>query len=265
MSAEHGHGKAGEHEIVVLDLFCGGGGAARGIINAGVYGILGIDNDPTTLLTYTDAINGADDPPIYAGHNTIDAIAALDELIKAVQDNTVWQEFERLNYPDLIWASPPCQAYTWGTRSNRKQAFPTLIPEVRGRLETLRLLTDVDYIIENVPGAPLIDPVRLCGEMFGLNVIRHRHFECSWPATVPPHIRHKPPLTRPRRDGKPGQIQVSQYCCVSGHGGNSDSFKLDDWKEAMDIDWMSREHLIEAIPPIYAEYLVSQWKVHRGF
>jgi hypothetical protein len=35
------------------------------------------------------------------------------------------------------------------------------------------------YIIENVMGAPLENPVMLCGSAFGLNVRRHRIFESN--------------------------------------------------------------------------------------
>ena len=35
------------------------------------------------------------------------------------------------------------------------------------------------YIIENVVGAPLIDPIMLCGSSFNLRVRRHRLFESN--------------------------------------------------------------------------------------
>jgi len=47
------------------------------------------------------------------------------------------------------------------------------------------------YIIENVDGAPLLNPAILCGTMFkGLRVLRHRLFETNFPVLVPPHGRH---------------------------------------------------------------------------
>ena len=47
------------------------------------------------------------------------------------------------------------------------------------------------YVIENVVGAPLIDPILLCGTMFGLRMAsghelrRHRLFETSFPVMTP--------------------------------------------------------------------------------
>lgn len=252
-----------DNEIFVVDLFCGGGGATRGIVNSGVCSIVGVDINADVWPDWSGARISGKQPCVY-GYVTSDAITVLQGMLKDYKDTSRWGTTPGLAFPDLIWASPPCQAYTWGTRANRTSTYPDMIAAVRDLLVEIHEEAGTDYIIENVPGSPLIKPVRLCGEMFGINVLRHRHFECSWPAVVPPHQPHKPPIVRPRRDGKPGNIKVSQYCCVSGHGGNSDSFKLKDWQDAMGIDWMARPQLIEAIPPIYAEYLVTQWRAYRG-
>jgi DNA (cytosine-5)-methyltransferase 1 len=45
-------------------------------------------------------------------------------------------------------------------------------------------------VIENVVGAPLIEPVSLCGRMFGLPLYRHRLFECSFFLLTPSHPAH---------------------------------------------------------------------------
>jgi DNA (cytosine-5)-methyltransferase 1 len=51
--------------------------------------------------------------------------------------------------------------------------------------------TGKPYVIENVEGAPLINPAILCGTMFkGLRVLRHRLFEADFPIVVPPHGKH---------------------------------------------------------------------------
>lgn len=152
---------------------------------------------------------------------------------------------------DLICASPKCQAHTWSAKRWKKH-FDNQIPETRRRLKESGSL----YIIENVVGAPLENPVRLCGLMFGLNVIRHRIFESNLPLFVPDHPRHLPPITRLARDGH--AVRRSQYMTVAGHGGESASYRLEDWREAMGIDWMTKEELTQAIPPAYSELLGRQ-------
>lgn len=84
---------------------------------------------------------------------------------------------------DFIWASPPCQAYT---RQGAKGRHPELIEPVRARL----MAAGAPYVIENVIGAPLIDPVVLCGSMFGLGVRRHRKFEASYEVGLTPPCSH---------------------------------------------------------------------------
>ena len=146
---------------------------------------------------------------------------------------------------DLMWSSPPCQVFTWGTRKDRKDKFPDLVDKTR----QLLLKTGKPFIIENVVGAPLRKDLVLCGEMFGLNVIRHRIFEIhGFTVLQPPHIKHKPPKDKTH----------SAYCCVSGHGGDSYTFRLEDWQKAMDIYHITKkEHLTQAIPPAYSKYIAS--------
>src|SRR5690606_6239024 len=68
-----------------------------------------------------------------------------------------------------IHASPPCQRYSNAQRLRRND-HPDLIGPTRALLESIGL----PWVIENVPGAPLRDPVTLCGAMFGLRTYRHR-------------------------------------------------------------------------------------------
>src|SRR6266704_167170 len=82
---------------------------------------------------------------------------------------------------DFIWASTPCQAYTVANNIHQ-HTHPELIEPVRSMLVASRR----PYAIENVPQAPLINPVTLCGLSFGLNVKRHRKFECSFFLLAPP-------------------------------------------------------------------------------
>lgn len=141
---------------------------------------------------------------------------------------------------DFIWASPPCQAYTLCQRI-QKNAHPDLVEPIRRRL----IATGVPYCIENVPGSPLTNPIELCGGMFGLRTYRHRLFECSFPIEQPPHPAH---VARSAKMGRP--VKAGEFIQVVGNFSN---VKLA--REAMDISWMPRDRLREAIPPAYAEFI----------
>lgn len=102
------------------------------------------------------------------------------------------------------------------------------------------------YVIENVVGAPLLNPIRLCGLMFGLKVIRHRLFETSFQLRVPPH---------PKCSGK---IASGEAYTVAGHGAESKSYRYEDWADAMGIDWMTKRELTQSVPPAYSFYIAQQ-------
>lgn len=198
-----------------LDLFCCCGGAAKGISNLG-HEVIGVD------------ITNNHQYPFEFIHSDV---FNLDiDFIKGF---------------DLVWASPPCQVFTWGTRKDRKDKFPDLVDKTR----QLLLGVGKPFILENVVGAPLRKDLVLCGEMFGLNVIRHRIFEIhGFTVLQPPHIKHRSPKNK----------NHSSYCCVSGHGGDSVSFRLEDWQEAMGIYHITNKvHLTQAVPPAYSEYIVK--------
>lgn len=152
---------------------------------------------------------------------------------------------------DAIHASPPCQHYTTlakGNNNNRKD-HPDLIPTTR---ELLRR-AGRPYVIENVVSAPLESPLFLCGEMFGLDVIRHRLFESNVLLMQPHHPRHRG-LVRGYRHGK---HYDGPYFPIYGTGGDKGS--LAEWQQAMGIDWMpTKPEIAEAIPPAYTEYIGAQ-------
>ena len=144
---------------------------------------------------------------------------------------------------DLIWASPPCQAFSYAARQ-WKRDYPDLVDKTR----QLLLKIKKPFIIENVMGAPVRKDIILCGEMFGLRVLRHRIFEIhGFTVLQPPHVKHKPPINK-----------KSYYAIPVGHGCNGFSCKIKDWQKSMGIDWINtREHLSQAIPPAYSNYLAS--------
>ena len=120
--------------------------------------------------------------------------------------------------------------------------------------------TGKPYVIENVPGAPLVNPIMLCGTMFPeLRVIRHRLFEC-WPVVWWPPVQcnHWGVASSDGR-GKsknnksgyvPGTLKNFDFITVAGN-----DFIAEDGRRAMGIPWMTRKELSQAIPPAYTEWL----------
>ncbi len=200
----------------LLDLFAGAGGSALGYYLAG-FQIVGVDNRPQKRYPFEFVL--ADALEYVAEHG--------DEF-------------------DAIHASPPCQRYS-RTRHLARKDHPMLIEPTRCALRSI----DRPYVLENVPGAPLIDPIILTGTMFGLRVVRKRLFECSFPITQPFMPQIPTPHAKMGRLAKP-----DQYIHVAGRGGVRGV--LTQWKEAMAIDWMTCTELAQAIPPAYTKFVGQQ-------
>lgn len=109
------------------------------------------------------------------------------------------------------------------------------------------------YVIENVIGAPLRDPIRLCGLNFGLRVYRHRLFECNVFILRMPHPAHNRWLGESiAKQGR--KVNEGQYLTVCGNFG-----KASLGMEAMGIDWkMNIREVAQAIPPEYTRYIGLQ-------
>jgi DNA (cytosine-5)-methyltransferase 1 len=160
---------------------------------------------------------------------------------------------------DLIHASPPCQhsaAITKGTNKHRQHLHPDLFPQVRALLER----SGKPYVIENPDSRP---DLVLCGEMFGLKVIRHRNFELGgWTAHAPAHVPHRG-LVIGMRHGRLVTEEEGRYYQVYGSGGYKGT--VAQWQEAMGIDWTAvRREIAEAIPPAYTQYIGQQFLAQQG-
>jgi DNA (cytosine-5)-methyltransferase 1 len=212
----------------LLDLFCGAGGAAVGYHRAG-FDVVGVDLWPQPNYPF-EFVQG-------------DALTAY-----------------ALGEFDAIHASPPCQAFTAYKRTGIVGWYPDLISETRTRLQD----AGVPYVIENVVGAPLEDPLLLCGSMFDLDVQRHRLFESNVPLEPPVWpCRHK--IWAP--DRYPGGRSVERTgkstglvrACVEV-GSWDIPFAVQ--QAAMGVDWMTLEELSEAVPPAYTQHIGGQLLAH---
>ena len=209
--------------MIALDLFCGAGGASKGLADAGFQKVCGVDIIPQKEYIFPNNL---------------------------ITEDALKFHIRTLRMYDYIWASPPCHAYSVGTkgfRNNGKQ-YQDLIAKTRKSL----LKTDKPFVIENVPLAPLRKDLMLCGEMFGLKIIRHRLFEIhGFKCKQPKHKEHKKPICI---DGK----KRSYYEGVWGKGRYSGYLK--NWQKAMEISWVKKEKtLAQCVPPAYAEYIGKQF------
>lgn len=218
----------------LLDLFCGAGGAAMGYYRAG-FDVFGVDIEPQPRYPFE--------------FQQMDALAVLADERNAYH----WATF------DAIHASPPCQRWSdLAKRNGNAERWPDLIGPTR------QLLTGapVPWVMENVEGAPLIDPITLCGVSFSeLRVIRHRLFESNVPLEAPTHKPHPLVFTHDKRKAHYGRLdQDTAFVQVTG-GGNA---TVANKRDAMGIDWMTGAELNEAIPPAYTKFIGEQLIAHLG-
>jgi DNA (cytosine-5)-methyltransferase 1 len=152
-----------------------------------------------------------------------------------------------IGFYDAIHASPPCQR--WSSKTTNWFAHPDLVTPIR----ELLIQTGLPYIIENVLGAPLREPFMLCGSSFGLGVKRHRLFESNQTFLTPPCAHGQWRKQYQLYDH--GKHYESRVVHVFGKGGGKGK---EQWAEAMGIDWMTNDELVEAIPPAYTEMIGAQ-------
>lgn len=211
----------------LLDLFCCEGGAATGYHQAG-FVVTGIDIVRQKRYPFTQVVG--------------DAVDLVDKILKAAR-NRGWAF-------SAIHASPPCQRFSdLAKRNGNADEWPDLIQPIRERL----IASGLPYVIENVEGAPLVNPTMLCGTMFDeLRVLRHRLFETNWPLTAPPHSKHPLVYTMDKRKAHYGKLnEWTSPVQVTGGGNCSKAAAAD----AMGMPWASKHGLNEAIPPAYTRWI----------
>jgi DNA (cytosine-5)-methyltransferase 1 len=211
---------------LALDLFCGAGGVSVGLYRAG-FDVVGVDLHPQPNFPSAPGLS-------------------------FVQADALGLTVEYLRTFDFIHASPPCQAHTRLRTMHNAKKHVDLIPQVRAMLQAAR----VPYSIENVFGAPLKNPVMLCGTMFGLgcdgaDLYRHRFFECSFPVE---QLRCRHNTGRDTIGIYGGHVRNRRRRPLSKDRGVAD-FAVEEGKRAMGIDWMSLLEMSQAIPPAYSEHI----------
>jgi DNA (cytosine-5)-methyltransferase 1 len=204
----------------LLDLFCGAGGAGMGYHQAG-FDVVGVDLRPV-----------GDEYPFE------------------------FHQADALTYPldgfDVIHASPPCQGYSLGVRSERAKATPQLIDKVRDRLTAW----GGPWVIENVKGARHAMKATpdgyfvLCGSMWSDDIpVRHRLFETRpflWPPAHQKCIGHNKRLAE-RLGVNRRMVDVATV---------HENVPL--WRDLMGMPWAGALGLSLAIPPIYTEWIGRQ-------
>ncbi len=202
--------------VEVLHLFADTGVEDEVLHTFGNVTRVGIDPDPNPFSTVIQA--DARDPPLSG------------------------------NY-DLAVAHPPCQRWSVATPGGGSDPMdhPDHIDATR---DVCRRLADY-YIIENVPDAPLRDPVVLDGGMFGLPIRYRRAFETNFhvpqPATVP---RWRPSDGPMAEQGKTGNAWV----------GTNDGWRM---AKGYAYDWPARGLKRHAVPAPYLRRLLYWWKTAR--
>lgn len=218
--------------VRLLDLFCGGGGAAKGYHRAGFDEIVGIDLKPQPRYPF-----------------------------QFIQADALEYCREHGHEFDAIHSSPPCQAYTVLKAMWNSKQHPDLVAPTRDLLEAVGR----PYSIENVPGAPLRASVMLCGTMFNLGVEdaelwRHRYFETSFHVGLTPPCQHYQRTKVIGVYGGHGRDRRRVVSVVGNSGGKSardgtQQFSVAERSVAMGIDWMTGAELSQAIPPAYTEFI----------
>ncbi|MFC9610407.1 DNA methylase [Streptomyces sp. NPDC056938] len=212
----------------VLDLFSCAGGAAKGYERAGFE---------------VDGCDIVERPNYPFPYHRGDALEYLAHLITT-------GEIRRYT---VVHASPPCQAgcaLTVGT--NASQGWGGTHVDLVAPTRELLDRTGLPYVIEQPNGrAKIRKDLSLCGEMFGLGVLRHRNFELGgWATARPAHPKHRGYV----RGYRHGVYRHGPYVAPYGSGGGKAT--VPEMQEAMGIGWTDvRKELTEAIPPAYSEFI----------
>jgi DNA (cytosine-5)-methyltransferase 1 len=204
--------------LKVADLGSGAGISSDGYAN--YFDVTGFDNDPKVERYYPYEFRQVDVLTLTA-----------DDL----------REF------DMVHLGGPCQP--WSRMSSCRPGLRERYTDLIEPLRPVLVASGVPYVIENVEGAPLVDPVRLCGLMFGKELYRHRLFEAGNGLAIPP-LRHPAHVLPASRAGHwvPGTVMS-----IAGHIA-----PISMARELMGVTrYVPREMLKEAAPAYMTAYVAS--------
>ena len=215
----------------LLDLFCCAGGAGKGYADAG-FEVVGVDIDPQP--NYPFEFHQAD-------------------AIEFVRDHG--HEF------DAIHASPPCQTFS-RTKTLHSNEHPDLIKPTRDAL----VASGKPWVMENVVGAPLIDPIKLSGQHFNmtapdvdgvpLKLVRNRLFESNILLRVPDSFHANKHIQTASIYGAGGGWTPRHRDNPDRRGGYIPH--TDVIKKLLGIDWMTKHEMSQSIPPVFTEWVGGQ-------
>ena len=211
-----------------LDLYCGAGGATRGL------------SKPASTSSASILIRSLTTRRFDSSKPTRSSLSP-----------------DFLRTFDFIWSSPPCQALSTMRHVHNAKPHLNLIPATRALLKA----AGRPFVIENVEGARahLRSPTRLCGSMFGLRapsgeLRRHRLFEASFLLAAPSKCRH----------GKPtiGVYGAHLRDRRRPSGTNHKSGSNRPWEHGfiamgVPIGSMTLAELSESIPPAYSRFVAE--------
>lgn len=228
-----------------LDLFCGAGGATKGLQRTGFH-VTGVDLYPQPRYCGDVFIQG--DATTFKFSSTHEFVGGSMDHYPELCDRCglCWDR-----HFDFIWASPLCQKHSSLAALHPEREYACFIAETRNIL----IASGVPWVMENVIGAPLHQPIMLCGSSFGLNVRRHRLFESNFPLRSLACRHHEQPA--PIDVSGTGARRIGPR--MDGKGGNSRKpLNLAEAQSAMGIDWMNRLEISQAIPPAYSKFIGRQ-------
>lgn len=243
----------------LLDLFCCEGGASRGYDMAG-FNVFGVD-----LFKHRDAkgrtVGFSQKRYPYRSYQG-DALHFMQRLVAG--EPIPAGPGLRLDVFSAIHASPPCQHASAGTRAMRAhgdERHPALIEPVR----ELLIKTGLPYVIENVEGAALRDPVTYCGTMVRLHATdsdgtplemwRHRLFETNWDLLPPGACSHGW-YSEQVAGSYGGARRDKAEARHVRHGGYVPAKSVQ--QELLGIDWMTEGGMYQALPPAYTRHIGGQ-------
>jgi DNA (cytosine-5)-methyltransferase 1 len=232
---------------LLLDLFCGQGGAGMGYHRAG-FRVIGVDVEPQPRYPFEFV--------------QAEAMQVLEYLAERAEP------WEGAPYPAAIHASPPCQFATTMSARWRLRGGTVADSHVNLLTPSLAIIRKlgIPYVVENVAGARrYMNPtLMLHGGMFGLRVHRPRLFESSELILAP-----KAPVARKPVGVYGDRPQIHYSTRQNGNmSGKRSEFRIartiEEAREVMGMPWADWHGCKEAIPPAYTEHVGRALMEHLG-